>query len=74
MPAAQGQTTGTFTFHYINSSLKAGQQYSFRVCSYRDEAHQQTSDYSNEAMATMPGETSGPSNKIGRMPTLKRKP
>lgn len=56
MPVTPNQTTGAFTFHYQNSSLKAGQQYFFRVCSYRDEAQQQISDFSNEAKVTMPKE------------------
>lgn len=68
MPVTNGQTTGSFSFHYASTSLHAGQKYSFRVCSYRDEALTQVSDYSNVAQVIMPGNASTPP-KIGGQPS-----
>jgi hypothetical protein len=67
MPVANHQTTGSFSYNYESSSLNAGKKYSFRVFSYKDEAMQQVSDYSNEAQVTMPGDTSTPP-KMGGQP------
>jgi hypothetical protein len=67
MPVVNNQTTGSFTYNYENTSLKAGQKYSFRVCSYKDEAMQQVSDYSNEAQVIMPGDATTP-QKTGGQP------